>query len=119
MRSRYTAFVRRDWDYLNRTQVKQDDGPPTPDMEWLGLEVLTCHAGGPEDSEGTVEFVARYRHAGRPGSLHEISRFRREDGGWVYVDGEFPRPSRQPKTGRNDPCPCGSGRKFKKCCGDS
>lgn len=22
-----------------------------------------------------------------------------------------------PKTGRNDPCPCGSGRKFKKCCG--
>jgi peptide deformylase len=23
----------------------------------------------------------------------------------------------QPKTGRNDPCPCGSGKKFKKCCG--
>ncbi|MFK0571949.1 SEC-C metal-binding domain-containing protein [Endozoicomonas sp.] len=22
-----------------------------------------------------------------------------------------------PKTGRNDPCPCGSGKKFKKCCG--
>lgn len=22
-----------------------------------------------------------------------------------------------PKVGRNDPCPCGSGKKFKKCCG--
>lgn len=22
-----------------------------------------------------------------------------------------------PKVGRNDPCPCGSGRKFKQCCG--
>ena len=27
------------------------------------------------------------------------------------------RPKRGEKTGRNDPCPCGSGRKFKKCCG--
>ena len=25
------------------------------------------------------------------------------------------RPAR--KTGRNDPCPCGSGKKYKKCCG--
>jgi hypothetical protein len=24
-----------------------------------------------------------------------------------------------PRTGRNDPCPCGSGKKFKKCCGKS
>jgi preprotein translocase subunit SecA len=23
----------------------------------------------------------------------------------------------QPKVGRNDPCPCGSGKKYKKCCG--
>jgi tetratricopeptide (TPR) repeat protein len=26
-------------------------------------------------------------------------------------------PAQQPKAGRNDPCPCGSGKKFKKCCG--
>ena len=25
----------------------------------------------------------------------------------------------QPKVGRNDPCPCGSGKKMKRCCGDS
>ena len=29
-----------------------------------------------------------------------------------------PQPDRAPtKVGRNDPCPCGSGKKFKKCCG--
>jgi uncharacterized protein YecA (UPF0149 family) len=25
--------------------------------------------------------------------------------------------SEEPRTGRNDPCPCGSGKKYKKCCG--
>ena len=51
---------------------------------------------------------------------HERSRFRREDGRWYYVSGENVRPSptrRAATAGRNDPCPCGSGRKFKKCCG--
>jgi len=31
------------------------------------------------------------------------------------ADGPCVRPA--PKVGRNDPCPCGSGKKFKKCCG--
>ena len=26
-------------------------------------------------------------------------------------------PAASPKVGRNDPCPCGSGKKYKKCCG--
>jgi len=32
--------------------------------------------------------------------------------------GEKPKPIRrdQPKVGRNDPCPCGSGKKYKQCC---
>lgn len=97
--------------------MQQDNGPPTPGMEWLGLDVLVCHAGGTDDTEGTVEFVARYSHEGRPGSLHEISHFHKENDQWLYVSGEFPRTPQQVKTGRNDPCPCGSGKKFKKCCG--
>jgi preprotein translocase subunit SecA len=28
-----------------------------------------------------------------------------------------PEPRRVVKVGRNDPCPCGSGKKYKKCCG--
>lgn len=118
MRSRYTAFVGKDWDYLNRTQANRDDGPPTPDIEWLGLDVLATDGGAAGDTEGTVEFVARYSHQGRPAALHEISRFGLRDGAWIYLDGEFPITSKQPKTGRNDPCPCGSGKKFKKCCGN-
>lgn len=117
MRSRYTAFVERDWDYLNRTQLEQDIGPPTPDMVWLGLEILATQAGGVEDSEGTVEFIAHYSHQGRQATLHEISRFQKVDGKWLYVEGIFPRPDKKPKSGRNDACPCGSGLKFKKCCG--
>ena len=116
MRSRYCAFVRHDWDYLNHTQKEQENGPPTPDIEWLGLEMLDVQAGGMDDEEGTVEFVARYTHHGQPASLHEISRFRKQDGNWLYVGGEFPRATRQTKIGRKDPCPCGSGKKFKKCC---
>lgn len=117
MRSRYSAFVELDWDYLNRTQLTQDASPPTPDMTWLGLEILATHAGGMDDEKGTVEFVAHYRHQNRDGAMHEISRFRKMDGKWLYVDGIFPHKEAKPKSGRNDPCPCGSGIKFKKCCG--
>lgn len=33
----------------------------------------------------------------------------------IHRSGPSARP--RPKVGRNDPCPCGSGRKYKKCCG--
>jgi SEC-C motif-containing protein len=117
MRSRYSAFVERDWDYLNHTQLRQDNGPPTPDIIWLGLEIRATLAGGAEDNGGTVEFLARYSHQGSNAELHEISHFQKVDGKWLYVDGTFPRPGKKPKSGRNDPCPCGSGLKFKNCCG--
>lgn len=119
MRSRYCAFVRHDWEYLNVTQKVRDNAPPTADIEWLGLEVLGTQGGGADDLEGSVEFIAHYRHQAKAGTLHEISLFRKQDGNWVYIDGEFPSTPRQPKTGRNDPCPCGSGKKFKKCCSNS
>ena len=57
---------------------------------------------------------------GRPVRLHEVSRFVREHSRWQYLDGRIipaDRPAARVKTGRNDPCPCGSGRKYKKCCG--
>ncbi|MEN6587495.1 MAG: YchJ family metal-binding protein [Sulfuricella sp.] len=116
MRSRYSAFVRHDWDYLNHTQREPDNEPATADIEWLGLEVWEVRAGGVNDAEGTVEFVAHYTHQGRPSALHEISRFSKHDEKWFYVGGEFPRAARPAKVGRNEPCPCGSGKKFKKCC---
>jgi SEC-C motif-containing protein len=52
---------------------------------------------------------------------HEKSRFvRGEDNRWLCADSEMnPKgPQRRvEKIGRNDPCPCGSGKKYKKCCG--
>lgn len=90
MRSRYTAFVRGDRAYLLATW-HPDTRPATLTLDttvrWLGLSVRGLERGGREDDEGTVEFVARYRSAGRGRRLHETSRFVRVDGAWCYLDG--------------------------------
>ena len=70
----------------------------------------------PSDGEGFVEFKAYSQHNGIEQVMHERSRFLKEEGLWYYVDGHFPEEAAQ-KVGRNDPCFCGSGKKFKKCCG--
>lgn len=88
MRARYTAFVVGDgafildtWHRETRPQRVELD----PADRWLGLHVLAVTGGGPFDTEGTVEFVARYRdRADTPGRLHERSRFVRDDGLWWY-----------------------------------
>ena len=107
------------WDAPNvdRTAVERWAREST----WLGLEILATERGGADDPEGIVEFRARYRDP--KGALHlhhERSRFRRRDGRWVYVDGMTPPAApvrRADAPGRNDPCPCGSGKKYKRCCG--
>lgn len=93
MRSRYVAYVLRDGAYLHRTW-SADTRPPKaslmalPRTHWLGLTVLRTQAGGEGDETGVVEFVARFAPAqGEPGEMHETSRFVREKGRWVYVDG--------------------------------
>jgi SEC-C motif-containing protein len=125
MRSRYTAYTRQDDRYLLATwhpETRPDDATPSDDGDgsvWTGLEVLRTEAGGVDDEAGVVEFVAFCDINGTPAQLHETSTFQRQDGRWWYVDGEGQTPLRrdQPKVGRNEPCPCGSGKKYKKCCG--
>lgn len=95
MRSRYTAFVRANENYLANTwhpSTRPDDlGVAVTDaVKWLGLEIKHTQAGGPDDSAGVVEFVARYKLNGKATRMHEVSRFVRENGQWLYVDGEFP-----------------------------
>lgn len=89
--------------------------------EWLGLEIKSVERGGEDDDEGVVEFVASFRDNEGPRSHHERSRFERFEGRWYFVDGETIKPqpivNATPKVGRNAPCPCGSGKKYKKCCG--
>ncbi|WP_200843949.1 YchJ family metal-binding protein [Pantoea sp. 18069] len=89
MRSRYSAFVREDAAYLQATW-HASQRPATlafdPGARWLGLSVKDFQVTGEDRAE--VEFVARYRIAGRAVRLHERSRFVREQGRWFYVDGD-------------------------------
>ena len=91
MRSRYSAFVLKREDYLLATW-HTDTRPSELDLaaddsKWLGLEVKR-HVQQ-DDSHATVEFVARYRIAGKGYRLHEISRFVKEGERWFYRDGEL------------------------------
>ena len=89
-------------------------------LNWLGLEIRSTSEGCEEDETGTVEFVARYKVGNKTGMHHERSNFRREEGRWVCIGGKI-NPKKEPriiaKVARNEPCPCESGKKFKKCCG--
>ncbi len=129
MASRYVAYTTGAVDYLIETHDPKTrseiDRKATEEWsrraEWLGLEIVRTERGGPDDSDGLVEFTARYKRDGQELVHHELSTFRRVDGRWYFVDGDRPAsaPVRRasPKVGRNDPCPCGSGKKQKKCCG--
>jgi SEC-C motif-containing protein len=126
MRSRYSAFVRGNLDYIERTCAgdaarafdRQDLAASLPVTEWLGLSIEATERGGIEDNDGTVRFTVRFRQGGRLFEQTETSLFAKIDGEWRYMCGEFSAQAAAGKTpGRNDPCPCGSGRKFKKCHG--
>lgn len=91
MRSRYCAYVLKLADYL-LASWHESTRPSELDLEadstkWLGLEVKQAKQQG--QSHATVEFVARYRIAGRGHRLHELSRFVLQDGRWFYVDGDM------------------------------
>jgi SEC-C motif-containing protein len=91
MRARYTAYTLGRGDYLRTTwhpTTRRNDLHLDDPVIWLGLDIKRTEAGGANDREGMVEFVARYKVGGRAHRLHEISRFVRREGRWFYVDGE-------------------------------
>jgi SEC-C motif-containing protein len=127
MRSRYTAFSVGEMDYIYKTHhesTRKDldmDGVKSWAMnsEWLGLEIRETSKGLEKDSEGQVEFKCKFNFNGKDQSHHELSTFVKEKGEWFFVDGVMKNNTVRrvdPKVGRNDPCPCGSGKKAKKCC---
>ncbi len=136
MRARYTAYVKVAPDFLKnslapeaRGDFKESDVREwSKSSEWLGLDILKAEGN-------TVEFVAKYKTQGKVLEHHEVSTFRKSGDAWYFVDGEShvheegkghehhapaapkkPIVREEPKIGRNDPCACGSGKKFKKCC---
>jgi SEC-C motif domain protein len=131
LRSRYTAFTRGDVDYVlstyhskTRKDVKREEIEEwSKNSEWLGLQVVQVEHGAKSETEGTIVFSAKYKDKS-DGKVHEHwekSFFEKENGDWRFLDahgiqvGTYRRA--EPKVGRNDPCACGSGKKYKKCCG--
>jgi SEC-C motif-containing protein len=128
MRSRYSAYAEHAIDYIVGTCDREDreavDVKQTRAWSerstWLGLKILSVDKGGPLDTEGTVEFEASYEQDGLKDIHHEKARFKKISGKWFYEDGDIVQKTvvrSGPKVGRNDPCPCGSGKKYKHCHG--
>lgn len=131
MRSRYSAYATENIDYLGKTSGGEAlaDFSPKSAASWAKnatftrLEVRATELGQASDTTGLVEFAATFVENGKTQVVAERSRFERQTPGdpstpWRYVGREKATPVKAaPKAGRNDPCPCGSGQKFKKCCG--
>jgi len=128
MRSRYSAYVEKAIDYIVDTCLFKDgkrdiDIKQTKDWSeksnWLGLKIISTNKGEENDSEGVVEFEALYEYEGFKDVHHETAFFKKVDGKWLYDKGEIVPKTivrSSPKVGRNEPCPCGSGKKYKHCC---
>lgn len=129
MRSRYSAYVTHNIDYIASSCVRENDQAEI-DMEetrrwseestWHGLKIIRTEKGGEADTKGVVEFTAEYTRGGLRDVHHETANFEKRNGAWVYTTGTLAsttvvRDGR--KIGRNEPCPCGSGKKYKQCCG--
>lgn len=107
MISRYEAFKRLDGKYLQKTTTQDisADMSNYENVEWLKLDVLKA-------LNDEVEFKAYYKENGTIFLLHEKSTFVQVNGDWKYRDGIL----YNTKIERNESCPCGSKKKYKKCC---
>jgi SEC-C motif domain protein len=119
MRSRYSAYVLGQVDYLLATTLPaQQSGLDREAIRawslqstWLGLEVEQSEVLGGQPEHAFVTFTARWHDDAGEHSHRERSAFVQHDVHWYFID-----PTVGLDAGRNDPCPCGSGQKFKKCC---
>jgi len=129
MRARYSAFAHVEMPYLLETlhpgqRSDYDEAGATRwarESDWTGLEILQVTGDPATGNTGTVEFRASYRRNGEKLEHHELAEFRKTGDTWYFYDGKMVTPGQfrreTPKVGRNDPCHCGSGKKYKKCCG--
>ncbi|MEP4889605.1 MAG: YchJ family protein [Aliiglaciecola sp.] len=118
MRSRFSAYAKKNYQYildtyatssrqnLSANELQQGDNG----TQWLSLEIVDC------PNVNTVEFKAYSCVDNCFYLLHEVSNFRLEDEQWVYVDGSIIKDTGPFTPNRNEQCPCGSGKKYKKCC---
>lgn len=122
MRSRYSAYVLGNIDYLLQTTLPTQQAGLNREAirawslqsTWLGLEVERTELLGGESRHAFVTFSARWHDASGEHIHRERSAFVRHEGRWYFIDPTIPL-----RAGRNDSCPCDSGLKFKKCCANA
>ena len=127
MRSRYCAYQQNNVAYLlatthpgQQTRIQQQGLYQQPaGTDWLRLEIIATEAGTANDQHGVVEFRALFKDSESSSAEkvhHERSSFSKIAGRWYFVFASVPL-ANTVTVGRNDPCPCGSNKKYKKCCG--
>lgn len=92
MRSRYTAFCQANGDYLmlshhsetRPSHQKFEIVKWAMSVKFLKLQIIDVLDGSPKDKEGEVEFNAFYMERFHNRTLHERSKFLKENGHWVY-----------------------------------
>ncbi len=131
MRARYSAYVKKTIPFIAKTQTSeayeqfdQAEAEKRADSaDWTGLKIIDTKKGGPQDDSRIVVFEAHYadKASGKDLIHKESSLFEKVNGQWMFKEGVIAGAQAfkrlEPKVGRNDPCSCGSGKKFKKCCG--
>ena len=125
MRARFTAHVANANEFLHKSYLPSSrhpyvEEPDTAPLPWTRL-VIHSHEPEVKPNVSNVEFTAFFKaDDGSEGTLQEKSEFHRINGNWIFArtlrQGPAPLKSSSPKVGRNDPCPCGSGKKYKQCC---
>ncbi|MCU7553973.1 YchJ family protein [Alteromonas sp. ASW11-19] len=117
MRSRYSAYCTENYPYILATYAAaarqtlsiESLRESAAGSNWFALQIVGTTAA-------EVQFKAFYSEQGTPYVLHETSHFAKEGDRWVYVSGNLHNDTGRATIGRNTPCVCGSGKKFKQCC---
>jgi SEC-C motif-containing protein len=125
MRSRYTAFSLKELDHIEKTHAPEIQSEfnraeaerMADDCEWHSLEILKSEEA---DNFAQIDFKVNYTFETKNTVRASSAKFRKDNGEWLYVSTKVIshiKPVQVLKIGRNDPCPCNSGKKSKKCCG--
>lgn len=122
MRSRFSAYCVKNYDYVlatyganqRKSLTYETLSDSASNTKWLALQVIDFQPLTPQTA--SVEFIASYAESKNLHQMHERSSFELQQGHWRYTDGVMKEKTGKVKLGRNDPCVCQSGKKFKQCC---
>lgn len=126
MRARFSAHVAHDFKFLHESHAPTAGTPYVaeegePAVAWKRLEVHGAESAVNNPDKGFVEFTAHGTQEGKDVVHQERAEFQKVKGTWLYTRearlGPAPYKASAPKVGRNEPCPCGSGKKYKHCHG--